>query len=82
LRKADPVETKGDNVNPRRLRLQLRLLMAVVRAARPHERQGVVERGSAILENVAIEIHPEEDRELAKLLDAVRAEMQEALRKG
>jgi hypothetical protein len=67
-------------VDSRRVRLQLRLLQTAIRAARPGERAGVVERASAILQQVAVEIHPEEDPELANLLDAVRAEMQGALR--
>lgn len=68
-------------MDPRRVRLQLRLLRVALKAARPSERIGVAERASAILQQVAIEIHPEEDPEVANLFDAVRAEMDAALRK-
>lgn len=70
-------QAKGSDVDSRGVRLQLRLLQTVLRAARPSERAGVAERASAILERVAVEIRPEQDPELATLLDTVRAEMQE-----
>ena len=66
-------------MDPHRARLQLRLLSAVLRAARPGERAGVAERASAIVEQVAADIGPDDDPELASLLDDVRAEIQEAL---
>jgi hypothetical protein len=78
---AKPPDQGGD-VDSRRARLQLRLLRAVLRAARPNERADVAERAAPILQQVAVDIHPEEDPELANLLEAVRAEMQGAVRKG
>jgi hypothetical protein len=69
-------------VDSRRAGLQLRLLKAVLRAARPNERAGVAFRAGAIMEQVAVEIRPEDHPELAILLDEVRAEIEAALAKG
>ncbi|HET6744429.1 MAG TPA: hypothetical protein VFH90_01085 [Candidatus Limnocylindria bacterium] len=65
-------------MDPRRAGLQLRLLSAVLRAARPTERTGVAERASAILEQMAGDIGPGDDPDLTSLLEEVRAEIQAA----
>ena len=69
-------------VDSRRVGLQLRLLKAVLQAARPNEREGVADRASAILDEVARNIGPDPGPELANLLAEVRAEIEAVLREG
>jgi hypothetical protein len=69
---------QGDDVDRQRLKLQLRLVIAILRAER--ERGGkatasIAERSASIIDAVAIEIRPEEDAELATLLAEARAAM-------
>ena len=61
----------------KRAKLQLALVRAVVRGAR--KRGGLSpalkKRAAEIVEHTAIDIRPEADEELAKLLAAVKAEL-------
>jgi hypothetical protein len=66
----------GDDVDRRRLKLQLRLVIAILRAE--HRRGGraaasLAERSNSIIDEAAIEIRPEEDAELLELLADARA---------
>jgi hypothetical protein len=61
-------------VKSRRLWLQLRLVQAVMRHARPAERQQMLPRAIAILDQVALEIVTQPDPEAAELLARLRAE--------
>jgi hypothetical protein len=67
---------QGDDVDRRRIKLQLRLVIAILRAE--HARSGraaasIAERSTSIIEKAAIEIRPEEDAELVELLGDARA---------
>ena len=62
-------------MDSRRVRLQLRIVQAVMRVARPEERQGMRERAEDILEAMAMKIDPEADPSLAELLAKTRAEV-------
>jgi hypothetical protein len=67
---------QGDDMDRRRLKLQLRFVIAILRVER--ERGGratasIAERSASIIDEVAIEIRPEEDVELATLLADARA---------
>lgn len=70
-------------MNHRRVELQLRLLSAFVHAERTRgsvdSLNGFAERSAAILDRVAIAIHPEADPELLELLATVRAEIRDLL---
>jgi hypothetical protein len=59
----------------RRARLQLRLVRAAMRAARPRERAAMVPRAIEILDKVALEIRSEPDPALGRLLAEVRGEV-------
>ena len=63
-------------MDPRRVRLQLRLVRVAMRAARPGERTGMVPRAIEILEKVAVEIQASRDPALERLLADVRDEVQ------
>ena len=76
LARGRAVQAEGDDVDPRRVRLQLRLIETLMRAARPAERKGMQERATKILEAVAVEIEPTADAELAQLLARTRAEVE------
>jgi hypothetical protein len=65
----------GDEVDRRRLKTQLRLVIAIVRTEGRRERKArasIAERSTSIIDEVAIQIRPEEDPELAKLLADAR----------
>jgi hypothetical protein len=65
-----------DDVDRRRIKLQLRLVMATVHAEHSRGARAaafIAERSTSILDTVAIEIRPEEDPELAALLADARA---------
>jgi hypothetical protein len=60
----------------RRLKLQLRLVIAVLHAEQRRGNRGtasIAERSASIIDEVAIEIRPEEDAELVELLTDARA---------
>ena len=69
--------TEGDDVDRRRVKLQLDLINAVVRfEAQRRDRKElaeVSERSTSLLDAVAVEIESEDDPELAALLATVRA---------
>jgi hypothetical protein len=70
----------GDDVDRRRIKLQLRLVTAIVRAEggrNSRVRTYVAERSTLILDRVAIDIRPEKDPELAELLAEARAAVEE-----
>ena len=60
----------------RRVRLQLRLVRVAMEAARPGERAAMVPRAIEILDKVAVEIEPDPDLALLRLLAEVRDEVQ------
>lgn len=62
-------------MDPRRVRLQLRIVEALMRVARPADRPAMELRATEILEKAALEIEPEADPELAAMLARVRAEV-------
>jgi len=62
-------------VDPRRVRLQLRIVRATMQAARPAERDGMASRASEILDKVAFQIESHPDPELTRLLADVRSEV-------
>ena len=62
-------------MDSRRVRLQLRVIETLMRAAGPADRKAMQERASEILEVVAEEIEPTADAELAGLLARTRAEV-------
>ena len=66
----------GDDVDPRRVRLQLRIVKVVMRAARDAERDTMAPRAREILDKVAIEIESEGDPALSRLLADVRSEVE------
>ena len=63
-------------MDPRRVRLQLRIVRVAMRVAQPAERQTMVPRAKEILDNVAFEIASEPDPALARLLAEVRSEIE------
>ena len=69
--------TRGDDVDRRRVKLQLDLIIAVVRAEqRRRGRNELAElagRSSSLLDAVAVEIKSRDDPELAELLATARA---------
>ena len=69
--------TRGDDVDRRRVKLQLDLIIAVVRAEqRRRGRNELAElagRSSSLLDAVAVEIESRDDPELAELLATARA---------
>ncbi len=67
---------QGDDVDPRRVRLQLRIVKAAMQAARPAERDGMLPRASEILDRMAFEIESQPDPALARLLAEVRSEVE------
>lgn len=74
LRRAD-IKPRGEAVDPRRVRLQLRIVEALMRVARPADRPAMELRATEILEKVALEIEPRADPELAAMLARARAEV-------
>lgn len=62
-------------MDPRRVRLQLRLIESVMRAARPADREAMQERAIEILDAVAVEIETASDPELFALLAEVRSQV-------
>ena len=64
-------------MDSRRVRLQLRIIESVMRAARPAEREAMRERAVEILDAVAAEIGATADPELAALLAEVRSQVAE-----
>jgi hypothetical protein len=69
-------EPRGTIVDPRRVRLQLRLVRVAIRAASPGERAAMVPRAIEILDKVALEVQAEPDPALMQLLVEVRDEVQ------
>lgn len=63
-------------MDPRRIRLQLRIVQAVLRRARPDERRQMLPRAVEILDKVAVEIEPEQDPALTAFLREIRAEFE------
>ena len=63
-------------MDPRRARLQLRIIETLMRAAAPADRRAMQARASEILEAVAVEIEPMADAELRELLARTRAEVE------
>lgn len=63
-------------MDPRRVRLQLRIVKVAMQAARPAERVGMLPRAIEILDNVAFEIESQPDPALARLLAEVRSEVE------
>ena len=61
-------------MDQRRIGLQLRLVRASMRAARPADRAGMLPRAIEILDQVAIEIRSDPDPALEQLLGEVREE--------
>ena len=62
-------------MDPRRVRLQLRIVETVMRTARPADRSAMQRRASEILDMVAIEIQSSADPELDALLARVRSQV-------
>jgi hypothetical protein len=63
-------------VDPGRVRLQLRLVRAVMSAARPADRAAMRPRAVEILQMVAMQIESDPDPALVQLLAEVRDEVQ------
>ena len=64
-------------MDSRRVRLQLRLIETVIRAARPADRRKMQERAEEILDDVARDVEATADRELAELFAEVRSQVAE-----
>jgi hypothetical protein len=67
-------EGQGDDVDPRRVRLQLRIVRVALQSARPAERDGMMPRAMEILDKMAFEIESHPDPALTQLLAEVRSE--------
>lgn len=63
-------------MDSRRVRLQLRLIEAVMRAARAADRKAMQERANEILGAIAFEVEATGDPELAALVAHARAEVE------
>ena len=63
-------------MDPRRVRLQLRIVRAAMQAARPAERDGMALRANEILDKMAFEIESDPDPALTRLLAEVRSEVE------
>jgi hypothetical protein len=68
---------QGDDVDSRRVRLQLRLIETVMRAARPADRKAIQDRAKEILDDVPRDIEATADPELAELFARVRSQLAE-----
>ena len=68
---------QGDDVDSRRVRLQLSLIETIMRAARPADRRAMQERAEEILDDVAHQIDATADPELAELFARVRSQVAE-----
>ena len=62
-------------MDPRRVRLQLRIVETVMRTVRPADRSAMQRRASEILDMVAIEIQSSADPELDAFLARVRSQV-------
>lgn len=63
-------------MDPRRVKLQLRIVRVAMHAAEPAERHVMVPRAIEILDKVAYEIGPQPDPALNALLADVRSEIE------
>ena len=66
----------GDDVDARRVRLQLRIVRVSMQTAQPDERETMVPRAIEILDRMAYEIEARPDPALTRLLADVRAEIE------
>lgn len=78
LRGVPSLSQGDDDVDPERVRLQLRIVQVAMQTARPAEREGMVPRAMEILDKVAFEIESDPDPALTRLLAAVRSEVEGA----
>jgi len=72
-------------VDRRRVKTQLQLVIAIVRAERGRDTRAkatIAERSTSIIDQVAIEIRPQEDPELAELLADARGAVEGLLLDG
>ena len=63
-------------MDPRRVRLQLRIVRVAMQVAQPAERQTMAPRAKEILDKVAFEISSQPDPALTRLLSEVRSEIE------
>jgi hypothetical protein len=69
-------QTEGDDMDPRRARLQLRIVRVAMQVAEPAERETMVPPAIEILDKVAYEIGARPDPALTALLANVRSEVE------